>query len=244
MTLEPSRTRLTCVGTILPVLLLSGCTMTPSAPAAPETVAMTCNMPVVSALAETKEYQVKGDIGISVAATTFECKSSTQTAEREIAPGPLDSLYLPANPSGTWANYMKTETVTSPVLKVSPQRLMFKVKINNQGARVFRGTGTVVLYNVSGKNISVKQTDYDGLTNIIVPPRSEAEVDIYGPEFEQLGQAKTTMALSLYDVATKTDAAGAITQKQNFEWLYNYSVEPKQDVGTVIRKTQIKARAR
>jgi UDP-N-acetyl-D-mannosaminuronic acid transferase (WecB/TagA/CpsF family) len=48
---------------------------------------------------------------------------------------------------------------------------------------------------------------------------------------------QTTIALFLYDVVSNTDAAGNITQKQNFEWFYNYTTESKQIAGEV-RKTE------
>jgi hypothetical protein len=240
----PSTFRVASAGAVISAVLLGSCSTTGRAPAAPETATMTCNLPIVTALTETQEYQVKGDIGISVAATTFECNRTTKTTEREIQPGLFDSLLLPDTPTGTWAYYMKAETITQPVFELSPGRLTFKVKINNQGTRVFRGTGTVVLYGVSGRNLSVDQANYAGLTNIIVPPRSEAVVDIYGPDLGQLGTEPTTMVLSLYDVATKTDAAGTITEKQNFEWLYNFTTEVRQDSGVVTRSSQVKPRRR
>ena len=37
------------------------------------------------------------------------------------------------------------------------------------------------------------------------------------------------MGLFFYDVVTKTDNAGNVTEKQNFEWFYDYSVQLKEE---------------
>ena len=244
MTFAKALARISCGAILTSAVAVGGCSTMARAPVAPETVAFTCDLPTVTALAETKEYQVKGDVGISVAATSFECNRTTQTSETEVEPSLADSLFLPVQPSVYWSVNKKVEAVTQPAFELSPEKLTFRVKINNQGTRVFRGTGTVVLFNVSGKNLSVERANYARLVDVIVPPRTEQEVTIEGPAFSQLGTESTTMALSLFDVATKTDAAGNITQKQNFEWLYSYSVETKQDVGTVTRTSKVKPRGR
>jgi len=49
---------------------------------------------------------------------------------------------------------------------------------------------------------------------------------------------KTTIGLFIYDIVTKTDAAGNVTEKQNFEWYYNLETQLVQDSGFV-RSTQM-----
>jgi hypothetical protein len=226
---------------VLAILPIAGCETTPRSPPPPDKITMTCGMPTFAALPQTKEYQVKGGIAISVAANIFQCNVTNEVVETELTPGPLDSLALLGQPNPDFQHYKKVQTVTTPVFNVTPNRVSFKLKITNQGARVFRGAGTVLLYNVSGKNLSVSQHDYDGLTNLIVPPRTGTEVDVYGPPFTELGP-QTTIALFLYDVVTKTDAAGNVTEKQNFEWYYNYAVQTKEQVGEVVHTTSFRRR--
>ena len=108
------------------------------------------------------------------------------------------------------------ETTSTPVYTVNPEKVAFRVKINNQMPRVFRGAGTVVLYNFGGKNTSISSQDYAELSNIIVPPRTEAEVTIYGPSFRDIPE-KTTLGIFLYDVVIRTDNAGNIVEKHNYQ---------------------------
>jgi hypothetical protein len=83
--------------------------------------------------------------------------------------------------------------------------------------------------------MAIEQTAYAELTNVIVPPRAQQQVNIDGPSLSVLPD-QTTIGLFLYDVATKTDAAGNVTEKQNFEWYYNYGVQRKEATGSIVKK--------
>jgi len=198
------------------------------------TVTVRCVYPVITPLAETKELQNKGGINISLAPNTFECADSVVRTAREVPRNIFDynetySLvsYINAGAGGKPEDYKLMETTSNPVYTTKPDRVAFRVKINNQMPRVFRGAGTVVLYNFAGKNASVNSQDYAELSNVIVPPRTEAEITIYGPPFKDIPE-NTKLWISLYDVVTKTDNAGNIVEKQNFEWYYNYQTQAKE----------------
>lgn len=214
--------------------VLSACAPIPVAQKASPVVTVRCVYPVISPLAETKELQSKGGINISLAPSAFECVDSVIRTPREIARNLFDfnetySLvsFINAGAGGKPEDYRLVETTSTPAYVVKPNKVAFRVKINNQMPRVFRGAGTVVLYNFGGKNSSVTSQDYADLSNLIVPPRTETEVTIYGPSFQDIPE-NTTLGIFLYDVVTKTDNAGNIVEKQNFEWYYKYQTQSKE----------------
>lgn len=216
---------------------LSSCATVQVEEKANPVVNVRCIYPVITPLADTKELQNKGGINISLAPNTFLCSDAVKQTSREISSSifnfeermPLSALI---NRNGGLRrgnepeDYKLIETTATPVYAVNPDKVAFRIKINNQMPRVFRGAGTVVLYNFGGKNTSISSQDYAELTNIIVPPRTETELTIYGPSFHGIPE-NTTLGIFLYDVVTKTDDAGNILEKQNFEWYYNYQTQFK-----------------
>lgn len=90
----------------------------------------------------------------------------------------------------------------------------------------------MVQFNVDGKLTDVGQLNYQELLNVIVPPRSEKEVYIYGPSPATLSQ-NATIGVMFYDVVTGTDVAGNVTQRQNFQWVFQCKLqEVEQPVPT------------
>lgn len=200
-----------------------GCATTPPPP--PATIAMNCKYPVFSPMAETKEMQTKGGVSVTVAVTPFQC---VQQVEKTYAhKGPTIAEAALGQKGG------HTETTMTPFLKTMPERLKVTVRVSNQLSRVFRGAGTVIQFAVAGKTWASKQEDFAEFTNVIIPPRGEQIVDLYGPPVDAL-PAQATVGIFLYDVVTKTDNAGNITDKQNFEWYYNYETQVKQESGQVV----------
>lgn len=213
---------------------LSACAPVQVAPQASPVVTVRCVYPVITPLASTKELQNKGGINISLAPNTFECADAFKSSSREVPRNIFDfnqeySLvsFINSGAGGKPENYKLVETTSTPVYAVNPEKVAFRIKINNQMPRVFRGAGTVVLYNFGGKNTSISSQDYAELSNIIVPPRTETELKIFGPSFKDVPE-NTTLGIFLYDVVTKTDNAGNIVEKQNFEWYYNYQTQFKE----------------
>ena len=124
---------------------------------------------------------------------------------------------------------MYVEWVKETALTVSPDRVTFLVKINNKLPRVFRGTGTVVQFNVGGKLQAVSQEGYEPLTGIIVPPRTEQQIQITGPPVSSLSASNPLIGLFFYDVVTNISDAGVVTEKQNYEWYFTYTLESKTE---------------
>lgn len=188
-------------------------------PPQPTIVKVSANVPSLAALAETEQSQTKGGLRITVQQVTYEAKDASTYAQREIPPPSF--LGMVALPS---PNAVYVERTQVPTLAVDPDHLVFHLHISNQMPRVFRGSGVAVQFNVAGKVVSVDPSGYGDLVNIIIPPRSEQEITVVGPEISTI-PSPCTVGLFLYDVVTDTDKAGNVTDKQNFEWYFSYQTQ-------------------
>lgn len=204
----------------------SACMEEKKAEVAPSAVTISAEVPVLSPMAETKQAQEKGGVEISIAPAQYKAVRGTKTHRQQVNPTFTDMLLSHRQ------NAVMVETTQSPVLTVLPQRLEFTVKLNNKLSRVFRASGTVVQFNVAGKLAPVEQSGYADLTSAIVPPRGEQEVKVYGPSLRDIPPT-STIGFFLYDVPTKTDAAGNITEKQNFEWYFKLATQHQEESGAV-----------
>lgn len=212
---------------VVPLAVLAGCTTTQAEPA--PLVTASAEVPILTPLAETREAQDKGGIQISIAPAAYSSKlESVEISAREVSPSVIELLGVPSkNPHARFI-----ERTHKPVLEVLPKELRFTVKINNKLPRVFRASGTVVQFNVAGKLASVDQAGYAELANAIVPPRGEQQVNIYGPPIADI-PPNSTVGLFLYDVPTRTDSAGNIVEKQNFEWYFKVVSQHREQSGAV-----------
>lgn len=210
----------------------SGCATPPPAP--PPVVAISARVPVIVPLPETKESQEKGGVEIAVVpasyATTVKKKYSVTPKSAGLGSMVGASLVT----GGKSDQLIYVEEVVTPFLAVSPARLEFVVRVNNKLARVFRGQGAVVQFNVGGKLVPFGDTDYLEVLAGIVPPRNEASFVIRGPRLDTIPD-KTTVGILLYDVVTQTDVTGTVTEKQNFEWFFDLSMKTVEDRAEIRR---------
>jgi len=212
---------------LLVSLLATSCATTQTAAPPPETpVKMSCKQPTTTPLQETKEVQTKGGVQIIVAMQNFTCEQVYKRTMTNL-PIPISEQILSAknHPGQRYVEVTKT-----PTFAVKPDRLKVTIKLVNQLPHVFRGSGSVVQFTVAGKTWASKQEDYAEFTNIIIPPRGEQQIEIYGPPTDAL-PAQANIGLFISDVVTKTDNAGNPTDRQHFEWYYNYTLQTKEENG-------------
>lgn len=219
-------------------VFLSGCATTNQASKPPEKVVQSYQYPVFQPLAKTKQSQNKGGLEIFVAPVNYEVKWKKKKTVENADPGLGQALLAGAAAGANGSDsenkrYVKVER--TPVPSVKPDRLRFVVRINNQMPRVFRGAGTVVQFNVNGQLKGVDQKGYRNLVQAIVPPRSQKSLEIYGPKLSNLPD-KANIGLFFYDVVTKQNEAGEVTERQNFEWYYEYTSQTRSDTVTVESK--------
>ena len=188
-------------------------------PPPPEIIKVSVKVPTLAPLPETKPSQDKGGLKISVAPVHYDVKTVYTYRNRPARPSFKEVFLVTRQPGDIFV-----ERTRIPERVVWPDRLRFTVTISNQMPRVFHGAGIVVQFNVAGKLYAVDNEGYAELRNTIIPPRSEQQVEIYGPMLAALPD-KGNMGLFFYDVVTNIDNAGNVTEKQNFEWFYDYSVQ-------------------
>ena len=217
----------TLLVSLITLFTFTACQTTPSTTS--QSTSIECRVPTVTALPEIKEAQEKGGVEIAVVPASYKAarhdKVSLVQAQPPSSSIPGVSVLVG---SGGKAGQVYVEETTIPRLQVEPERLLFTVRINNKLARVFRGQGAVVQFNVAGKLVPFGDTDYKEFLNGIVPPRNETELKIYGPLLSSLPE-KGTVGIFLYDVVTATDTAGNTTEKQNYEWYFSYSTQVVQE---------------
>jgi hypothetical protein len=180
-------------------------------------VRLTAAVPSLAPLEETAQSQTKGGLRVTLAPETYKAQESWSEESRQIPP----KGWLVVQPA---PNAIYVEKTRTPVLAVSPDRLVFHIRLNNGMARVFRGAGIAVQFNIAGKISASDPSGYGDLTNLIIPPRGEQEVTILGPKVADI-PAPSTVGVFLYDVVTAMDPAGNVTEKQNFEWYFSYQAQ-------------------
>lgn len=201
-----------------------GCSVTPSQP-----VVVTVDEPVVTPLRETLPTQTKGQIAITVTPVRYEFVEQ-RVESREAIGGPgITRTYSPNHPV-TETPTQQVRIIEQSIFTPDPDHLAFVVTINNKLPRVFTGRGILVQFNLSGQQLAVDQSGYAKLQNLLIPPLSEQQVTIFGPPLESIppGMAgnPTTIGISLFDVITDMNDAGAITKKDNFDWYFAFGVTP------------------
>lgn len=222
-----TRSALNGCGSLLSVILtlvsgaVGGCA-TASAPA-PTSQTITCDLPVITPQPETKQRQEKGGLEISIAPANYTAERQDKVTLQQAQP-PTAAVIIGGHQGSVYV-----EKVTEPRLLVTPEEIRFVVTIVNKMPRVFHGAGTVVQFNVGGQVLAVDQRGYTNLLGAIIPPRQQQQVEIIGPPLSSLKAKQGIVGVFLYDVVTNQNEAGVVTEKQNFEWYFSYSLEPRSE---------------
>jgi hypothetical protein len=192
---------------------LGGCgLLQPAAP--PQPVTLVVSTFSATPHSGTQEKQAKGGLIISLAAANEapQIKDDVRLASA-FTPDPGDvTAYV--------------NQITTPVVAPGQDRVKFLVTINNQMARVFHGSGIVVQCNVANHLVPVDRSGYAELQEAMIPGGSEQQITILGPKFSEIPD-KGLMGIFLFDVVTSQNTAGEVTEKQNFEWYYDFSTGKK-----------------
>ena len=199
------------------ILSIGGCA-NPASVAVPSTI--TLNIPTITPQPETQYTQSKAGLEISVAPVTHTAVIKEHVRVQSTNP-PVWVFFVGG------VNDVYVEQTTYQTAKVEPGQLRFLVKINNKMPRVFYGKGTVVQFNAGGRLLAVDQSGYNMFLGAIVPPRQEQQIEIIGPPLSELTQPKGIIGIFLYDVVTNQDDSGKVTEKQNYEWYFDYQMEGK-----------------
>jgi|GEM_PF-4068961 len=216
-------TRLCCSVLAATAIALVGCETMDATPP-PSHTTLQYRLPILTPVEPDKQEQEKDGIRVSVAPYTYTAKTVVRR-EYRIAP----SLVV-------MQNQHPSEVREIPSIAVTPDAVRLKVKIYNRLERVLRLAGTVVSFQIAGKQANVPKARYEDFLNGIILPRQEAEYEVGGPDLSDLPD-NATIAFLLYDIVTATDAAGNPTQRSNFEFFYILSRQDKeQEVSSSVNR--------
>ena len=196
-------------------------------PAEPTLVTLSAAVPSLAANAETPQSQTRGGLRLTLTPDTFLAKEAWHTTQKQVPPPTKFGLVIIPQPG---AIYIQRDKV--PSFKVSPEHLSFHVQMDNQMPRVFRGAGIAVQFNVAGKVVNVNPAGYGDLVNVILPPRSQQEIVVRGPDIATI-PSPCTVGVFFYDVVTDVDQAGNVKAKQNFEWFFSYQTQKTEKEVTI-----------
>lgn len=184
-------------------------------------------VPVFTPIAGSKEIQEKDGIQITVTPVAYQEVSGKEQGPARVVYQDVERRYQVGGPAMD-VPYRVVERTTRETVRITPDRIAFLVTINNNLDQIFRGQGAVVQYNLGGRQQQLELPQFQELSNLILPPRNNAQIKIYGPQLKSLPDTATPVAIMLFGVVTKTDAAGNPTARQNFEWDYSYEPQMKE----------------
>jgi hypothetical protein len=195
---------------------------TKGAPPEPQSVTVSARFPTLTPIADTSASQVKGGVTIAVAPVEYKLTPVYASRVRQVSPGMKEAFLMPHQQGAVFV-----ERTCVPELKIIPNRLRFQVTVSNQMSRVFHGAGLVAQFNVAGKLVASDEKGYSELANAIIPPRSQQQFEILGPDLNTLPD-QGSLVLFFYDVVTNVDAKGEVSEKQNFQLDFQFAVQTKE----------------
>ena len=166
-------------------------------------------MPTVVPAPQTQQIQKKGDVTVNVEVTRFNANRIVQTTER-VAP----------SDNKEFDNY---EVENTPAYTVSPDRMLFNVRVKNDQARILKLADVAIVFVVDGVSVTIEGGDFKEWVTGLIIPGTEKDYSIKGPKTASLPKS-SVVGMYIYDMPVKYDAAGNVTKKDNYEWYFMYSV--------------------
>ncbi len=226
-------TKLCCMMLAASMVALVGCATTDTTAPPSTSTTLQYRLPVLTPVDPGKQDQEKDGIRVTVAPYTYNAKTTIRK-EYRLAPSSLTSLVVVRT-----QNQNPADVREIPSIAVMPDTIRLKVKIYNRLERVLRLAGTVVSFQVAGKQANVPRARYEDFLNGMILPRQEVEYEVGGPDLADLPD-NATIAFMLYDIVTATDPAGNPTQRSNFEFFYTLSRQDKeQEVSSSINRIML-----
>jgi len=201
--------------TFLVMLMFNGCATTgkPKAPAAKQTVTLSCVVPTLETVDGYPWEQTKDNVTINLVPTPFENRSVYERTLQEKI-----QLFT----IGDQKTYMVTERPHHYVIR--PDSLELALHLVNNLSHVLRLHGAVLSLSADGKNLPLDPRTQEELLKAVLTPYASLDVIIMGPSVKALENVNT-LTFSIYDVITEVDAANNPTKRTTFEWIF--SVRPK-----------------
>lgn len=183
-----------------------------------------CEQPVLEILPESPSIQTHGSITIDATIVVPQCRPVVYVSSEVVeAPPTLGDLLSSLTSSPDEPTYMY-KIVEEEALEADDIRLEFT--ITNQSQRVFRPDGAIWQVLLSGNVLSEDLAgNAASLLNMVLAPGQNRTVSVNGINHPGTADDGAIFAFSLYDVVVERDDAGAIVQRNSFEWFYSLRYE-------------------
>jgi len=168
---------------------------------------VTYELPVLKALEQTKQDQVKGGVIVSCEVTPFEAVK-TMYEEKEIAT---------ADPNKPGYDIYKVSAKAR--YEVKPDDVWFNIKIKNNQDRILKLKDVAIVLLIDGVAYNIPDEAKQDWVGGMLVKGFEKTQRIRGPKISGLATDKIVY-VSINDVPTAYNAAGEVTKKDNFEWYY------------------------
>jgi hypothetical protein len=228
-------TRLCCMVLAASAITLAGCQTTDPTPP-PSRSTLQYKLPTLTPVDPGKQDQEKDGIRVTVAPYTYTPKTVVRKEYRILSSSFSPSSFISVR---NQPQQHSAEVKEIPSIAITPDTIRLKVKIYNRLDHVLRLAGTVVSFQVAGKQANVPKARYEDFLNGIILPRQEAEYEVAGPDLDAVPD-NSTIAFFLYDIVTATDEAATATRRSNFEFFYTLSrQDQQQEVSSNISRTTL-----
>jgi len=226
-------------------VLMNGCATIPPVKLPVQNITLNYEKPEIKLIPPSKQTQ--GNEKISITVTTLKLKGSELKHRTEYKQLPMNQseclmMMLSSFMLGSARRtYRKT---TIPYYEIPRQDLVFEIFIENHLGHILYLDRSVVTIEINDELVYWNQVRYLLLSQLfedIILPEEECEPIKINIPIDTL-HSPSKIVLSIYDIVTGMDAAGNPTERSNYKWEFQYTVEKtaKQEQITV-EQIQMKA---
>jgi hypothetical protein len=188
-------------------------------------------VPVITALDQTPLNQRRGGVTLTLTANSGQLKRSLQC---KYTPHQAMVLIMPAGASKATHQLYREARFEAP--EATSQAIDLQLTVRNDMERVFRGAGSALQFSIDGQARPAAQEAYMDFLNTQILPREQRVVKLSGLDGAMLQRAGA-LGIFLYDVPTRTDAAGNIQARENFEWYFKVTRRDTSETVSALPRT-------
>ena len=164
-------------------------------------------LPVLKAVEQTKQDQVKGGVTVSCEVSSFEAIKIVNE-EKEIATADPNKKGYDIYKIGSKVKY-----------EVAPEEIWFNIKIKNNQDRILKLKDVAIVLLIDGVAYNIPEDAKQEWVGGMLIKGFEKTQKIRGPKISGLGTDKI-IYVSINDVPVSYNSAGEVLKKENFEWYY------------------------
>jgi hypothetical protein len=169
-------------------------------------------LPVLKAVEQTKQDQVKGGVMVSCEVTPFEATKNTKE-EKEVVTADPNKPGYDIYKVGTKISYDVHNTYDQT------DNIWFNIRIKNNQDRILKLKDVAIVMLIDGVAFNIPEEAKQEWVGGMLAKGFEKTQKIKGPKISGLSTDKIVY-VSINDVPTEYSPAGEVLKKENFEWYY------------------------